>query len=385
MRVTNAMDISLNYIQQDSLPQALRTLQTITYPQGDTTANRYKARLQEAVCLYKMERYRAVPKALQQPLGYYKQHARYWEAAALCQLLLAKNSLALAQYAEVQVYADATRKTLLTEKKGATSSVNTSCLSVLGALNKALGKYAAADKQLAQVVEIRHRDATDASGTLSEALAELADLDVTLEREVAAHEHVSDALTLLLHGKPMLLPSQTGVLATAAYVDYVQGHFKEARWKYRQIVAINARYGQGQKAATATAWNGLGLVEMAQHHYERADSVFQQAVVLHEKVFTEHHPLTATVYLNYGLLRLKQSRNVDARLLFAKASGIAESFLPADHDMFGDLAMAMGDLATQEKQAAEAHGYYEQALAIYTHKFPTTHWKVKNAQRKAGA
>ena len=385
MRVTNAMDMSLNYIQQDSLAQALHTLQTIAYPPGDTTANRYKAGLQEGICLYKMERYRAVPTALQQPLGYYKQHARYWEAAALCQLLLAKNSLALAQYAEAQTYADATRKTLLAEKNGAISAVNTGCLSVLGALNKALGRYAAADKQLAQVVAIMHHDANDAAGTLAEALTELAELDVTLGREVAAQGHVSDALVLLFQGKPKILPSQTGVLATAAYVAYVQGHFEAARRKYRQIVAINARYGEGQKATTASAWNGLGLVEMAQQHYERADSLFQQAIDLHEKLFTAHHPLTATVYLNYGLLRLKQNRNSDARLLFEKASGIAQSFLPADHDIFGDLALAMGDLAVQEKQAAEAHDYYEQAVAIYTHKFPATHWKVKDARRKASA
>ena len=385
VRVTNAMDISMNYMQQDSLSQALHTLQTIAYPRNDTTANRYKAGLEEGVCLYKMERYRAVPAVLQQPLGYYKQHARYWEAAALCQLLLAKNSLALAQYAEVQQYADATRKLLLTEANGANSSLNSSCLSVLGALNKTLGKYAVADKQLTQAVAMMHRDANNASGTRAEALTELADLDVTMGRVVAAQEHVSDALALLLQGTSKILPSQTAVIATAAYVDYVQGHFEEAHRKYRQIVAVNARYGEGQKATTASAWNGLGLVEMAQHHYGRADSLFQQALDLHEKLFTAHHPLTATVYLNYGLLRLKQNRNSDARLLFEKASGIAQVFLPADHDMFGDLAMAMGDLAAQEKRVAEAHNYYEQAVAIYAHKFPATHWKVKDARRKAGA
>ena len=68
MRVTNALDINLNYLQQDSLSKALHTLQTIKYYRGDTTANRYKAGLLEAVCLYKMEQYRAVPAALQQPL-----------------------------------------------------------------------------------------------------------------------------------------------------------------------------------------------------------------------------------------------------------------------------------------------------------------------------
>ena len=385
MRVKNILSISLNYMQQDSLPQALRLLQTMKYPPGDTTTNRYKAGLQQALCLYKMERYGTVQQALQLPLAYYRQHPPYWEAVALCEVLLAKNSLAQAAYPEARKHIEAAKKVLSTEKQGSLSSLNTSCLSVLGALNKALGNYSVADQQLTQAVAITRRNANDVSSTMPEILAQLADLDVTLGREAAAHEHIGEALAVLLQGKPIELPSQTGLLVSDAYVDYVQGHYQEASRKYRQAVAINTRYGQGYNGTAAAAWNGLGLIETAQHHYERADSVFVQAVRLHEKLFSERHPLTATVYLNYGLLRLKQSRNGDAKLFFEKADGIANAFLPADHDMFGDLAMAMGDLATQEKQAAVAHEYYQQALAIYTHKLPATHWKMKDAQRKAGA
>ena len=385
MRVENALAINLNYVQQDSLPKALRVLQAIAWPPGDTSAVRYKAELQEAVCLYKLERYSAVEKTLRPPLAYYKHNARYWEAEALCNVMLAKNSLRLASYPKAQEYANAARTRLLAEKLGATSSLNGTCLSVLGALNKALGNYKLADQQFAQVVAVMRQDESNHSGTLSEALAQLADLDVTMGRETAALEHVSNALALLLQGKPMALPSQTGVLAEAAYVDYVQGHYQKASQKYRQVVAINTRYGQGQNGSTATAWNGLGLVEMTQHRYERADSIFQQAQRSYERLFTERNPLTANVYLNYGLLRLKQNRNQEASRLIEKAQGIAQACLPVGHDMFADVAMAMGDLAAQKKQAAVAHGYYEQALAIYTHKFPATHWKVKAAKQKAGA
>lgn len=385
MRVENAMAISLNYIQQDSLPQALHALHAIAWAQGDTTQNRYKAGLQEAICLYKLERHNAVEKALQQPLAYYKRNARDWEAEAMCDVMLAKNSLALASYPKAQVYINSAWAMFLAQKQGAASSLKGICLGVRGALSKALGNYNMADQQLTQAVAVLRQDENVSSGTLSEALAQLADLDVTMGRELAAHEHVSSALALLLHGKLMALPSQTSVLAEAAYVDYVQGHYQEAGRKYRQVVAINTRYGQGQSSNAATAWNGLGLVEMAQYHYERADSIFQQAQRLYEKVFTERHPLTANVYLNYGLLRLKQHRSNEAALFFEKARSIAQAFLPADHDMFADLAVAMGDLAVQEKQAAVAHGYYEQALTIYTHKFPTSHWKVRAAKQKAGA
>ena len=385
LRVANALDRNVNYLLQDSLPQALHALQTLSFPRGDTTATRSKAGLQEAVCLYKMERYQAVPPALQQPLRYYQQHVGLGEAAALCQLLLAKNSLARARYVQTQGYLDATLKTLHGVKDGATSSVNRSCLSVRGTLNKALGNYAEADHQFAQLIALLPADAVDNTEALSEALAELADLDVTLDRGAAAHAHAGQALALVQQGRSALLPSQTGFLATAAYVDYVQGHPDDARRKYRQVIAINSRYGQGQNTTTAAAWNGLGLVETAQHRYERADSLFQQAVRLHETLFTEQHPLTATVYLNYGLLRVQQQRPADARLFLAKARRIAETVLPVGHDMFGDLAMAMGDVAAQEHQGAVAHGYYAQARAIYAPKLPASHWKVIAAKQKAGA
>ena len=385
LRVANALDMNVNYVQQDSLPQALRALHAIAYPRGDTTASRYKAGLQEAICYYKMERYRAVPPAVQMPLAYYRQHAGFGEAAALCQLLLAKNSLARARYAETQAYLNATRNTLHAERNGAASAVNRSCLSVWGALHKALGNYAEADQQFAQAIALLHANAPDDTGALAEVLAEMADLDVALDRETAAHEHAGQALALVQQGRSALLPSQTGYLATAAYVDYVQGHYTDARRKYRRVVAVNARYGQGPKATTAAAWNGLGLVETAQHRYERADSLFGQAVRLHETLFTEQHPLTATVYLNYGLLRLQQQRPADARFFLAKARRIAEALLPVGHDLFGDLAMAMGDVAAQEHQGAVAHGYYAQALAIYAPKLPASHWKVKAAKQKASA
>ena len=385
MRVENAMDMNLNYIQQDSLPKALSVLKAIYWPRGDTSAIRQKAGLQEAICLFKLEQYDVAEKTLQSLLTYYKRNARYWESEALCDVMLAKNNLALASYTKAQTYANAARTKLLAEKQGAVSSLNGSCLSILGALNKALGNYKLADQQLMQAIAVTRQNENNSSGTLSEALAQLADLDVTVGREIAAREHVSNALTLLLQGRPIALPSQTGVLAMAAYVDYAQGQYREASQKYRQVVDINTRYGQGQNGSTATAWNGLGLVEMAQHRYDRADSIFQLAQFLHERLFTERHPLTANVYLNYGLLRLKQNRNQEAALLINKARGIAQTFLPADHDMFADLAMALGDLAAQEKQAVVAHEYYEKALAIYTRKFPVSHWKVKVAKQKADA
>ena len=91
-------------------------------------------------------------------------------------------------------------------------------------------------------------NAADATGTLPEVLAQLADLDVTLGRDLAAHEHISKALTVLLQGAQIKLPNQTGLLASDAYVDYVQGHYREAGRKYRQAVPSIRGMGKGTTA-----------------------------------------------------------------------------------------------------------------------------------------
>lgn len=384
MRVANEIQISLNHMQLDSLPQALHRLQTLVYPRRDTTENRYLAGIHQSICLYKMGQYTAAGQALQPPLRYYKQQAQgQWPSLALCEILLAKTSTELADYPQAQRYAD-DAKALVLQHNGAGSPVYPPCLVALGALNTAVGKYTAADQDFMQALAICQKEARSNEHNSLDVLTQLADLDVTLGRVEEAQAHIDAALSLLTKDGPIELPSQTGELITAAYVDYVRGHMPAAARKYRQVLAIEARYGQQKGVTAAAAWNGLGLVESEQRRFVRADSVFQQAILLHEKLFTERHPLTANVYLNYGLLRLRQGQQAEAEALFQKALGIAQSFLPADHDMFGDLAMAMGELAAEKKQVAQAHGYYQQALAIYSHKFPATHWKVKRARQKAG-
>lgn len=378
----NKLRISFNYIQQDSLPQALRELQAFSFSPGDTAHNRFDADTYRGICLYKMGRYGEADRALRKPWEFYKNRAeRSWEALAATEILLAKNSLARGAYPQARVLATAALARTR-QKMGAASSSYAYCLSVVAALNKSLGQYAQADQQFRQALAIMRTEEADGTRTLPELLAQMAELNIALGREPTAKTQTQEAMQLLLAGEPVKLPSQTGILVTAAYVDYVTGSYSAAQTKYRQVLAVNNKFGQAQSANSAVAWNGLGILATTLHQPARADSLLQQAVAVHEALFTKQHPLTGQVYLNYGQLRLRQGRLPEAATFFQQALGIAQAFLPNDHDSFGDLAMAFGNLAQLQREPVVAQAHYQRALDIYNRKFGPAHWKTRQAQQK---
>ncbi|SFQ59238.1 tetratricopeptide repeat protein [Hymenobacter arizonensis] len=382
---TNRVRIVGNYIWQDSLFQALRDLQAISFALNDTSKARFEADMYRGICLTKIGKYADADYSLRIPWRFYQQRAeRNWVSLATVEMLLANNSLAQGHYPKAKVLASSALARIKQER-GANNLAYAQGLRILGALNKELGQYSEAGQQLRQVLNTVQKAEGDASATQPIVLAQIAEMDLIMGYDVAALATMKQAISLLTAAGPVKLPSQTGVFATAAYVDYATGNQAAAQTKYRQVLAINARFQQGQTATSAAAWNGLGLVATSQHRFERADSLLTKAVALHEALFTKQNPLTGTVYLNLGQLRLQQGRTAEAEQLFQQALRIAQSFLPAQHDKFGDLAMAFGDLAVQQRQLTTAHMHYQQALGIYSHTFGIAHWKTRLAQQKVTA
>ncbi len=382
--VTNRIRIVGNSIQQDSLFQALRELSTLSFTPGDTSTGRFDADIYRGICLYKLGQYAAADRALRAPWRFHRERAeRNWESLAVAEMLLATNSLAQGRYSETQALATAALGRI-EQKRGAASSAYATCLRILAALNKALGQYSKADQQLRQVLNLVQK-APNAAGTQPEILAQLAELELIFGRDAAAQATIRKAISLLIAGKPITLPSQTGILATAAYVDYATDNYPASQAKYRQVLAINGKFKQAQTASSATAWNGLGLLATSQNQLSRADSLLTEAVRLHEMLFTKQNPLTGTAYLNLGQLRRQQGRLAEAEQLLQQALSIAQAFLPRQHDQFGDLALAFGDLAQQQERPTAAQAHYQQALDIYSRKFGEAHWKTRLARQKTTA
>jgi hypothetical protein len=384
MQLGNKLAIVFNTINQDSIALALKQLQSLHYSPTDSAAY-YKGQLYQAFCTDRLARYAATGQLLLRCLHAQQRHPKPdVNTVLVCQVLLAKNALLLAQYASARTYLLAARAQLPAYQRTHDATAGTSvCLSIEASLNKHEGNYTLATQQYTELAAITPIEKFGGQALLPESLAELTELNVVLDDLPAARTHAEALLALLAASKLPLTPSQTGLLAAAAYVDYASSNYAAARARYQQILACNRRFGQAQSAASATAWNGLGLLATAQHHYPLADSLFRQALVLHQQLFGEQHPATGVVYLNYGQSRLLASDLANAERSFNQARRIAQAFFSPEHDVFADLDLALGDLAQQRQQVALAHTYYQQAVPIYLAKFGAMHWKTRLAQRKA--
>ena len=383
--LNNALFIALNTIKQDSILPALHQLSLLHFSPKDSTAY-YKGQLYQAICAYQLARYPATGQLLLRCLHAQQRRNRPDAAALLVyQLLLAKNALALAHYPQASANLAAAQAQLPAYQRTHGSGAGASnCLSVSAAINKSTGHYFLAAQQYSELVALLPNDKASSKEHLAENLTGLTDLNVILDDLPAARSHSNALLALLADSPPPLTPNQTSLLATVAYVDYASGNYAAAHARYQQVLACNQRFGQAQSAASATAWNGLGLLATAQHRYPRADSAFRQALALHQLLFGEQHPATGVVYLNYGQLRLQMKDLAGAEDFFGRSLRIAQAFFPPDNDAFADLDLALGDLASRRHQLALAHSYYQQAIPVYEAKLGPRHWKTQLAQRKAG-
>ena len=376
---SNGLAVAINYLNQDSLPQALRQLRSLRFPPSQV-AEQYEATMYQGVCYYRQNLYGRADSILRRSLRYYQAHPDKWPLEVACGLVLAKNCLARALYPEARTLATKAQA-LAMRKKGDRADVQARCVEVLAAVNLALGQYDIATQQLNTVLATYQREAGGNEVALSGVYAQLANLNVIAGNEETARANITAAIASVGDNGVFKYASQTELLNLAAYVDYVTGHYRTARLKYGQSLVINRRFGRVHSVATAGAWNGLGLIEMDLHNPIRADSLFAAAAALNEALLGEQNPATANVYLNYALLRVQQARLGEATALLQKARRSIEATLPSDHDMFGDLAAAQGDLA-QRQGLPEARNHYKQALNIFNHKFGPTHWKTKSVLTK---
>ena len=382
--MANRLDLVFNALNQDSLPAALRQLHTLRFDPADSL-DWAKAHLYEGIGCYKQSKYQRADSLLGLSLRYYQGHRPAESVSeAASKLLLAKNSLAQAEYAQAQAYARSARALLLAHASPTTTRQALNGTAILAAIDKALGRYNTAAQQYAQVLNAYQQN-QESGPSQATILTELADLDVTLDDLLAADRHIAGAFALIDQDAPIFLPSQTGFLTTAAYVDYAVGRTEAARARYAQVVDINRRFGQASSLTTAVALHGLGLLETERQGLARADSLFAAALALHQRLLGEQHPLTATVYLNYGLLRVRQHRLPEAEAFIQRARQSIVRVLPPDHDIAGDLYAALGDVANEQAQYAEAQVYYHRALHIYEQKFSPAHWKVRRIKHRLAA
>lgn len=380
--VTNYQGLAKNYLQQDSLENALFFIKRAMNFANKNEAEYCATTVYYGVCLYRLNEYQKSDSVLKNCLQCYESQPKgNRQNIAECNLLLSQINIALAKYDDARKYVN-TGIEITSKNFGSNSSRYANYLKVLARLNKIVGDYPTSEKQYNQVIEIYTRELGDRNNKLPSVLAGLADLEITLSRLNSAKEYSDNSLSIASSFVPLTYPSTADLLNEAAYVNYCLGLYKPADTLYRKVIKINTDYELSYDVTTAVALNGLGLLETARKNYKKADSLFQQSLELHIKLFTDNNPLTAIVYLNYGSLCIQEGKLAEADERINKALTIDQQFFKSDHDIFSDIFVALGDLAKRKNQNTIAKDYYQKALDIYKKKFNDEHWKVIATQRK---
>lgn len=381
--VSNYNGLTKNYLQQDSLQNALFFVKRAFSFSDDNQEESYcQTKFYNGICYFKLNQYHKAYSILKNCLQCDEsQPKNNGQNIAECNLILSQVCIALAKYDDARKYL---KKGIEITKNnfGHNSPRYANYLKALAYLNKITGDYVTSEKQYNTVIKIYSSELGYRSNKLPLVLSGLADLDITLSNLNLAREHSDSSLSIAAIYLPLTYPSTTYLLNTAAYVDYCLGLYKPADTLYRRVITINKKCGHETDAATAIALNGLGLIETAKKNYYKADLLFKQSLILHKAIFSDNHPLTAIVYLNLGGLLIQEGKLIDAEEKINKAMQIDKQFFKKDHDIFADIFVALGDLSKKNKQIVVANDYYKKALDIYIKKFDNKHWKIITTRQK---
>lgn len=234
------------------------------------------------------------------------------------------------------------------------------------------GQYALAQSDYEESLQLLSGTSDRTPG----AMAGLADVLLDLAQTGKAKDLAEEALKLVSDSLPAILPSQSGILNTAAYAVYYLHDLDLAHERYALVLDVCQRYEATNTTNYAQALNGQALVEMARSRTAVADTLFALAYRTAVSIHGTDHPFTARVMINQAELRIQQRLPIEAGQFLAAAMPITQRFLGSDHDQLGDIFRYLGDIASRRADPAQAVLHYREALRIYRVCFPADHPKV---------
>lgn len=378
----NYLNIAENHIKQDSIPGALFLLKKALQLTKTGEPETCSAYLYYGACLYELGEYHKSDSVLKNCLECYKnQPKENGQNIAETYLMLTQVSIALAKYDDAKKYIN-TGINITTKNYSSNSSRHAGYLKVAAYLNKVVGNYKISEGQYNQALSIYKREFGSKDRRLPSVLSGLAELEIILSELSSAKQHSDTSLSIAASNTTLNFPGAANLLNSAAYVYYCSALHKRADTLYRKVILINDRYGLLSNAGTATALNGIGLIETEKKNFKKADSLFKQSLELHKKIFTDNHPATATIYLNLGILYIQDGRFSEAEMKIDKSLSINRKFFENSHDVFADILVAYGDLAQKRGRKKLANENYRKALEIYKNKFSDRHGKILLTERK---
>lgn len=374
LRVQNqflAEEAAGHFQQAEALARKLLTLSTQVYgnlPRREATGHYnigvacyYQGKYPQAESEFKT----ALPLFLKGLLG--KNDAQY----AACMNMLGNTYLSQARYVEADKYlrdALATRETLFGPQHPDVAESHTN----LGNLNLALGKYADAEDDFKQGVEIME--------AVGEKPAVLADCLNNLAMLYNAESRFTESEALQRRGLEIrrkvlqpLHPRIADSLQNLANVQESLGRFTDAELLLRECLPIREKTQGREHPALADSLNNLGNVLKREGRYSDAELLYQRALAIYESKLGNRSPSVAMVLDNLSGLYLRSDSLEKAEPPAKRGYEIRAAVFGPTHPEVAKSLESMAMIAARRGRLHDAVEFDRQALAIRERSQGPTH------------
>jgi tetratricopeptide (TPR) repeat protein len=219
------------------------------------------------------------------------------------------------------------------------------------------GNYQEAEKILNEAVAVARRELPPSSVLRSEALDDLADVEVQLERYPEAEQLCDEALA----ADRKRGPEQANVLARtldslgSAY--FYSGNLPAAEAAMREALSLHLKVSGTRDVLTAQAIANLGGFLYQSGRYAEAGDVYRQALPIYRAVYGSEHPEVAALLNNMGRTSLMEGKLDEAVPLLRQALAMSEKLKGPNHDdlvaMLNSLAMIDGYIGNMAEARTE--------------------------------
>jgi serine/threonine protein kinase/tetratricopeptide (TPR) repeat protein len=192
--------------------------------------------------------------------------------------------------------------------------------------------YVAAERSLRMAVQDARRDLGPEDPLRAEALAQLADVLVQLERYPEAERLCAEAMTAIRRRDVEGQASLARTLDTLGRAYFFSNDLKDAETTWREALVLHQRAAGARNALTAQALNNLAAAVYQSGRIDEAFGLFTGALPVYRDVYGAEHPEVAVLLHNMGDTALMLGRIDAAEPLLRQALAMLEKFKGVRHD-----------------------------------------------------
>ncbi len=239
-----------------------------------------------------------------------------------------------------------------------------SALNNEGGRLKQQGRYAEAEAQYKQSLEVLERAVGPGDPRVAGVLNNLADLYTMQGRYAEAEPLLKRSLDIVGLAAGSETPDVATMLGNLANLYAREGRYADAEPLFKRSVAIDERALPPDHPNLGRHLNNLAEFYRQQGRHAEAEPLYKSVLAIFEKAVGPEHPVLAASLNNLGLLYTAQGRHADAEPLIKRALAIAEKALGPEHPDTARYLSNLGSLYQAQGRYTEAEPLFRRSLAI---------------------